>query len=176
MAASYAPPGMWQDERTVGKTSRALLAANCGVRSTCGQTAVALEPGSILLADRGCDADWIRALAARTGALATSHRDAIAASRFASARICIEPAIWSRGSSTRSSTVARSQRATTSSRPTTSRSFSLRLSGYGCALMSPRPTRTVGVVPVAELQGVMRSSVRFNATAGRPDTRPPPTV
>src|SRR5262249_32722150 len=71
---------------------------------------------------------------------ATFTRDAIAASLFASARICIEPAIWSRGSSTRSSTVAGSQRATISSRPTTSRSFSLRLSGYGCALMSPRPS------------------------------------
>src|SRR5262245_60607432 len=68
-----------------------------------------------------------------------SRRDAIAASRSALAHIYIEPAIWSNGSSTRSGTVAGLQRATTSWRQTTWLSFSLRRSGYGCALMSPRP-------------------------------------
>jgi hypothetical protein len=60
-------------------------------------------------------------------------------SGIALARICIEPAIWSSGSLTKSNTVAGSQRTTTSLRRTTSRSFSLRQSGCGCALMSPRP-------------------------------------
>jgi len=71
------------------------------------------------------------------------HRDAIAVSRSASARISIVPEIWLSGSSTGSSTVAGSQRAMTSWRRTTSLSFSLLQSGYGCALMSPRPRRPV---------------------------------
>jgi transposase len=98
-----------------------------------------LKSGSMLLADRGYDADWIRTLATSKGALANIRRDAIAASRFASARISIEPAIWLNGSSTRSSIVGGLRRATTSSRRTTLRSFNSRRSGYGCALMSPRP-------------------------------------
>ena len=97
-----------------------------------------------LLADRGYDADWIRALAARKGALANIPPRCNRRSRYASARICIEPAIWSNGSSTRSSTVAGSQRATTSLRQTTSLSFSSRRSGYGCALISPRPSHWGG--------------------------------
>jgi transposase len=64
-----------------------------------------LKSGSMLLADRGYDADWL---------------DAIAATRSASAHICIEPATWSSGSSIGSNTVAGSQRATTSGRRTTS--------------------------------------------------------
>ena len=99
-----------------------------------------LKSGSMLLADRGYDADWIRALAARRARWPISRQNAIAASRSASARISIAPATWSNGSSTRSSTVAGSQRATTSSRRTTLLSFNLLQSGYGCALMSPRPS------------------------------------
>jgi transposase len=74
-----------------------------------------LKAGSMLLADRRYDADWIRALAARRACLPIFRRGAIAANRSALAHICIAPAIWSNGSSTRSSTVAGSQRATTSS-------------------------------------------------------------
>ena len=55
----------------------------------------------------------------------TSHQSAIATSRSASARISTVPATWSSGSSTRSNSVGGSRRATTSSRPTTSRSSSL---------------------------------------------------
>ena len=43
------------------------------------------------------------------------------------------------GSSTESNNVVGLQRATTASAPITSRSFNSRQSGYGCALMSPRP-------------------------------------
>ncbi len=100
-----------------------------------------LKSGSMLLADWGYDADWIRALAARKGRWLTFRPDATVLSRSASARISTALAIWSKGSSTRSSTVAGSPRATTSWRQTTLHSFNSRRSGYGCALMSPRPSR-----------------------------------
>jgi len=69
-----------------------------------------------------------------------SLQEAIGKRRSASARISTGPEIWSSGSSTRSSTVGEWQPATTSSRPTTLHSSNLRRSGYGCALMSPRPS------------------------------------
>ena len=99
-----------------------------------------LKSGSMLLADRGYDADWIRALAAQKVRWPTFRRDAIAPSQSASARISIEPETWANGSSTRSNTVAVSQPAMTSWRPTILLSSSLLRSGYGCALMSPRPS------------------------------------
>jgi transposase len=95
-----------------------------------------LKSGSMLLADRGYDADWIRALAVRKGALANIfRRDAIAASRSASARISTVRGIWSSGSSTKSNSVVGSQLVTTSSQPTILPSFSLHQSDFGCALM-----------------------------------------
>jgi transposase len=62
-----------------------------------------------------------------------------------SAPICFSPYLYRARNlverfSTRSSTVAGSQRAMTSWRRTTSLSFSLRRSGYGCALMNPHPS------------------------------------
>jgi len=98
-----------------------------------------LKSVSMLLADSGHDADWIRALAARKGALANIPPRCNRSGPICSARISIEPVIWSSGSSRRPSIVAGLQRATPSWRPTTSRSFRLRRSDYGCALMSPRP-------------------------------------
>jgi hypothetical protein len=81
----------------------------------------------MLLADRGYDAGWIRELAMKKGAWANippkSNRNARSLS----------------GSSTVSNNVVGLQRATTGSPPITSRSFNSRQSGYGCALMSPRP-------------------------------------
>jgi transposase len=68
-----------------------------------------------------------------------SRHGAIAKSRSASALISTAHATWSNGSSTRLSTAVGSQRATISWRRTTSPSSSLLPSGYGCALMSPRP-------------------------------------
>jgi transposase len=102
-----------------------------------------LKSGTMLLADRGYDADWIRALAAERGGWANIPHDAIATIPSASARISTVLGTWSSGSSTRSSTVAGLQRATTSWRRITSLSSSLRRSGYGCALMSPRPSTTL---------------------------------
>jgi transposase len=71
----------------------------------------------------------------------TSHHDGIERTRSASVRICTELATWSSGSSTKSSSVGVWLRATTNSLPTTSCSSSLRRSAYGCALMSPRPSK-----------------------------------
>jgi hypothetical protein len=57
--------------------------------------------------------------------------------RSASVPTSTVPATWLSGSSTRSSNVVGSQRATTSLRPTTLPSSSSRQYGSGCALMSP---------------------------------------
>jgi hypothetical protein len=75
-----------------------------------------------------------------------SLQEAIGKRRSASARISTGPEIWSSGSSTRSSTVGEWQPATTSSRPTTLHSSNLRRSGYGCALMSPRPKTSIAAL------------------------------
>ena len=98
-----------------------------------------LKSGSMLLADRGYDADWIRTLVRQHGAWANIPPKRIGQRRSASARISTGLEIWSSDSSTRSSTVGEWQPATTSLRPTTSHSSNLRRSGYGCELMSPRP-------------------------------------
>jgi transposase len=63
-----------------------------------------LKPGSMLLADRGYDADWIRELAMKKGACANIPRKAIAAIRSASART-FALATRSNGSSTGSNNV-----------------------------------------------------------------------
>jgi transposase len=68
-----------------------------------------LRPQTMLLADRGYDADWIRELASERGAWATSRRSGIAKRRSASVHICIGRATWSSGSSTKSSNVGASQ-------------------------------------------------------------------
>lgn len=99
-----------------------------------------LKSGSMLLADRGYDADWIRELATKKGRGPTSRRKAIAAIRSASAPISIVLATRSSGSSTGSNNVVGWRRATIGSPPTTSHSFNSHQSGYGCALMSPRPS------------------------------------
>jgi transposase len=59
----------------------------------------------MLLADQGYDADWIRTLATEKGAWANIPPRSNRNDPSASARISIEPAIGSSGSSTRSSTV-----------------------------------------------------------------------
>jgi transposase len=112
-----------------------------------------LKPGSMLLADRGCYADWIRTLTANMEPGRISLQRAIEKTRSASARICTALEIWSNGSSTRSSSVGEWQHATPSSRPIILPSFNLRQSGYGCALMSPRPSGRWGVGFVEHMEG-----------------------
>ena len=104
----------------------------------CSVLSAGLQPKTMLLADRGYDADWIRALARQQGAWANIPPNAIAKTRFALAPICIARAISSNGSSTRSSNVGVSRPATTNSQPTTLPSSSSHQSAFGCALMSPR--------------------------------------
>jgi transposase len=100
-----------------------------------------LKPGSMLLADRGYDADWIREVAMKKGAWPTSPRKAIAAIRSASARTFIALATRSNGSSTGSNNVVVWRRATTGLQETTLPSSNSHLSGYGWPrVMGPRPT------------------------------------
>jgi hypothetical protein len=73
----------------------------------------------------------------------TSRRRAIAEIRSASARISIALAIRSSGSSTGSSNAVAWHHATTSWQRTTLLSFNSPQSGYGFALMSPRPNSEV---------------------------------
>jgi transposase len=73
----------------------------------------------------------------------TFRRNETVKIRSASARICIARAIWSNGSSTRSSNVGVSRPDTTNSRQTIWRSSSLHQSEFGCVLMSPRPSRSL---------------------------------
>jgi transposase len=98
-----------------------------------------LRSGSMLLADRGYDADWIRELAMKKGAWAN-----IPPKSNRSDPICFSPFLYRArnqvGSSTGSNNVVGWRRATIGSPPTTSPSFNSRQSGYGCALMSPRPS------------------------------------
>ena len=101
-----------------------------------------LKSGSMLLADRGYDADWIRELAMKKGAWA--NRKATAAIRSASAPISTALATGSSGSSTGSNNVVGWRRAMTGLLPTTLPSFNSRQSGCGCALMSPRPSLSLG--------------------------------
>ena len=57
-----------------------------------------LKPGSMLLADRGYDADWIRTLVRQHGAWANILlQRAIGKTRSASARICTALEIWWNG-------------------------------------------------------------------------------
>ena len=102
-----------------------------------------LHPRTMVLADRGYDADWIRALVSEQGAWAN-----IPPKRNRKEAICFSPIstereIWSSGSSTRSSNVVASPPATTSSQPTILPSSSSRRSAFGCVLMSPRPSSAV---------------------------------
>ena len=96
-----------------------------------------LKPGTMLLADRGYDADWIRDLAIALGP--TFRREVIVTIRSASARISTVRATWSNSSSIRSNSVGGWRRATINSRPTTWPLSSSHQYGCGCALVSPRP-------------------------------------
>ena len=65
----------------------------------------ALLPQTMLLADRGYDADWIREFARQKGGMDNIPPKRNRKDRSALARICIARAISSNGSSTRSSNV-----------------------------------------------------------------------
>jgi transposase len=117
----------------------ALTAGEAHDNRLAGKLLSRLKSGTMLLADRGYDADWIRALVRQHGAWANIPPKRSGQRRYASVRIFTGLATWLSGSSTKSSTIGVSQLATTSSRLTISHSSSLHPYGYGCALMSPRP-------------------------------------
>jgi transposase len=117
----------------------ALTAGKAHDNRLVGKLLSRLKPGSMLLADRGYDADWIRALATERALGPTSRRDVIVTSRSASVRISIVRAIWSSGFSIRSNSAGGSQLATTNSRPTIRPSSTSHQYRCGCALISPRP-------------------------------------
>ena len=113
----------------------ALSAGEAHDNRLAGRLLTRLKSGTMLLADRGYDADWIRALASKRAFGRTFHRDAIATSPSASARTSTARATWSNGSSIGSNTVGGSPRATTNMRPTTWPSFSSPQYGCGYVLM-----------------------------------------
>jgi transposase len=121
----------------------ALTAGEAHDNRLAGKLLSRLKSGTMLLADRGYDADWIRCLVRQHGAWANIPPKRIGQRRYASVRIFTGLATWSSGFSTRSSTVGVWQPATTSSRPTILHSSSLRPYACGCALMSPRPSTTL---------------------------------
>jgi transposase len=94
----------------------------------------------MLLADRGYDADWIRALAARKGALAN-----IPPRSNRKAPVCFSPYLYRARNLVEQffNKIKQCRRAMTNSRRTIWHLFSLHRSGYGCALMSPRPNHAL---------------------------------
>ena len=109
----------------------------------------------------------------------TFRRNATAKILSASARTYIVRAIASSGSSTGSSTVDASPLATTSLRPTISRSCSWHPSVCGCAFMSSRPVKNAPALrlsgsgqAICSLPRLLSESVDQNALRDRPHERP----
>src|SRR5215813_8117664 len=103
-----------------------------------------LKFGSMLLADRGYDADWIRALVTKRRAWAN-----IPTRSNRNEPICFSPHLYRARNLVerffnKIKQVGGSRRATTSSRPTTWPSSSSHRYGCGCALMSPCPNVRFG--------------------------------
>jgi transposase len=98
-----------------------------------------LHPRTMLLADRGYDADWIRALATEQGAWAN-----IPPKRNRKEPICFSPHFYRARNLVerffnKIKQCRRWQPGMTNSLPTISPSSSSHPSGYGCAFMSSRP-------------------------------------
>jgi transposase len=115
----------------------ALTAGEAHDNRLAGRLLSRLKSGTMLLADRGYDADWIRPLAYERGAWAN-----IPPRCNRNEPICFSPHLYRarnlvNGSSTGS--IGGLRRATTNLRPTTPSSFSSHQYGCGSALMTPRP-------------------------------------
>ncbi|MEH2479074.1 transposase [Nitrobacteraceae bacterium AZCC 2146] len=116
----------------------ALTAGEAHDNRLVGKLLSRLKSGSMLLADRGYDADWIRALATERALGPTSSRDVVVTSRSASVRISIVRAIWVERLFHKIKQCRRVA-TTTNSRPTIWPSSTSHQYGCGCALISPRP-------------------------------------
>jgi len=109
-----------------------------------GELLSRLKSGSMLLADRGDDADWIRELALTKGAWAN-----IPPKSNRSHPICFSPylCVPATGLSVSSIRIKQCRRVATrydKLAPNYLAFVNLRRSGYGCALMSPRPSNPRG--------------------------------
>src|SRR3974390_185579 len=117
----------------------ALTAGEAHDNRLAGKLLSRLKSGSMLLADRGYDADWIRALAARKGALAN-----IPPRCNRSEPICFSPYLYRARNLVERffNKIKHCRRVATryDKLAATSHSSSLLRSGCGCALMSPRPS------------------------------------
>jgi transposase len=122
----------------------ALTAGEAHDSRLAGKLLSRLRSGTMLLADRGYDADWIRDLVRQHGAWAN-----IPPKGNRTEALCFSPYLYKtrnlveRFFNKTKSTAVAWQRATTSSLPTTSHSSSLRPYACGCALMSPRPSASI---------------------------------
>jgi transposase len=96
-----------------------------------------LREGTILLADKAYDADWLRRSIEAAGAAPNIPSKAPAAGAPASAPCSTENATSSSGSSTRSNIAAASPRATKSTPPTSSPCLNSLPSASGSGIMSP---------------------------------------
>lgn len=96
-----------------------------------------MTPGSMLLADRGYDADWIRELAIKKGAWAN-----IPPKSNRSDPICFSPYLYRARNQVERffNRIKQCRRVATRLPPIASPSSNSRQSGYGSALMSPRPS------------------------------------
>ncbi|MEH2473313.1 transposase [Nitrobacteraceae bacterium AZCC 2161] len=127
-----------------------------------------LQSGSMLLADRGYDADWIRELAMKKGAWAN-----IPPKSNRSDPICFSPYLYRARNRVerffnRIKHIAVGwRRATTGSQPTTLPLFSSRQSGCGCALMSPRPSTTLADLAEGGLRASSHSACIVMVEAAR---------
>jgi transposase len=103
-----------------------------------------LRPQTMLLADRGYDADWIRAFASDQGAWAN-----IPPKRNRKEAICFSPYLYRARNLVERffNKIKQCRRIATRydklAQPTISPSSSWHQSGYGCTLMSPRPSTTL---------------------------------
>jgi transposase len=113
-----------------------------------------LQPRTMLLADRGYDADWIRALASQQGAWAN-----IPPKRNRKDPICFSPYLYRDRNLVERffNKIKQCRRIATrwtSSLPTISPSSNWPASAYGCAFMSPRPNQPNRTLGEAERQSL----------------------
>ena len=117
----------------------------------CSVLLSALLPQTMLLADRGYDADWIRELARQQGAWAN-----IPPKRNRKDPICFSPYLYrARNLIERFFNKIKQCRRVrpdmTNSQPTIWRSSNSRQSEFGCALTSPRPSSTAMIGALSSL-------------------------
>jgi transposase len=142
----------------------ALTAGEAHDNRLAGKLLSRLKSGTMLLADRGYDADWIRALVRQHGAWAN-----IPPKRNRTEALCFSPHLYRARNLVerffnKIKQCRRARRVTTNSLPTIWPSSNSRQFGSGCALMSPRPRWSAGgpviAVPVGAASKPLGIAVR----------------